>query len=116
MDKLVKPLYQPLYDAIQAGRAILTAGRVHPDIPVIQDVGHALPTDGEVRHIGFGCFLANVGGEDISFDGGGAMTREEQDGKWVYSWTYLTGSREALLAMGYPWDEVRVAVDELMAQ
>ncbi len=98
---------------VEEGGAVLTAGEIHDDIPTIHGVSHhegaRLHTDDEVRHLGWGFFLAMVGGEKISFDAGGAMRRAE-----TFSWSPLIASAEALAAMGYDMDAARAAISGLV--
>lgn len=92
--------------------AVLVAGKVHDDLPTIQEVSHRegarLKTDGEVQHHGFGLFSAKVGDEKISFDGGGAMRRAD-----TFSWCPLIASVDQLAAMGYDLDAAKAAIVEL---
>jgi len=97
---------------VEEGGAVLVAGKV-ADLPTIQEVSNRetarLKTTSEVRHAGYGLFLAKVGDDTISFDGGGAMRRAE-----TFSWCPLVASAEALAAMGYDLEAARAAISELI--
>jgi len=97
----------------EEGGAVLVAGKVHADLPTIQEVSNRetarLKTTSEVSHIGFGLFLAKVGDEEISFDGGAAMYRADS-----FSWCRLVASTEALAAVGYDLDAARAAISSLI--
>lgn len=109
-------MYQELIDNLKKGNAILTAGSLHEDIPTIHNVSNhpdaILQVDDEVRHAGFGLFLAKVGDTDISFNGGGAMRRVENESE-SYSYTFLSASPKQLESMGYDIDKVLTAVKSL---
>jgi hypothetical protein len=111
---------------LDEGTAVLTGREIHPDIPTIHDVGHQegrrLRTDGEVKHLGFGCFVARVSEDRVSFDGGGAMyhaeSTEEQKERWSYGfgWTLYRGPRAYIEKTGYDFDAVTKAVVELLEE
>jgi len=102
---------------VKDGRAVLTAGEIHPDIPRIHDVGHRdgcrLQTSTQVGHHGFGFFSAKVNGDLISFDAGGAMNRATDGEKYSFSWTDLRASAAALDALGYDLDAAQRALEHL---
>ncbi len=104
---------QEMCNIVQAGGAVLVAGKVHEDLPTIQQVsqrdGARLKVDTPVGHHGYGLFAAKVGGEMISFDGGGAMRRAG-----TFGWCPLVASPEALAAMGYNLEAVEAAISELI--
>jgi hypothetical protein len=104
---------QDMLKIVEEGGAVLVAGKVHADLPTIQEVGHTetarLKTTSEVRHEGFGLFVADVGDDTISFDGGGAMYRADS-----FSWCRLVASTEALAAMGYHLEGARAAISSLV--
>jgi len=106
---------QILKEHLTAGNAILTAGNLHDNIPTIHNISHrdgaSLKVDSEVLHAGFGCFYAKVGGRDITFDGGGAMTRIAD-----ISYTLLQATPEQLESMGYDIEEVLASVEELISE
>lgn len=110
-------MYDKLLNLVNEGQAILTAGKLHPDIPTIHDVGNRdsqhLKTDSPVEHCGFGLFIAKVGEAEISFDGGGAMNREEDGAGTRYSWTLLRARAEQLEALNYDLEKVRAALSTL---
>ena len=113
--------YKRMLDLLVNGVGVLTTSGVHDDLPTIQDVGRRegqrLQVVTEVRHAGMGLFLAQApfGGKDISFDGGGAMqSAEDEDGKWLFSFTPLRcDSQEQLVSMGYDYEAAIAAVEEL---
>ena len=109
-----KEAYQKMLDGLSSTVGVLTSHEIHSDIPTIQQVGHRdgcrLRCDAEVRHAGWGLFLAEVKGKKFSFDGGGAMKR--CDG---FSWTPLRFDKPGLADLGYDADAVRRALEELMA-
>ena len=103
--------YQVLLDKINSGYAILTAGRIHDDIPTIHDVGHSLKTDIPVNHMGFGFFESRVNGNSITFDAGGAMKREkDSEDNTLFSWTCLFADQSQLDSMGYDLIKVKSAL------
>ena len=106
--------YQVLLDKVNSGTAILTAGRIHDNIPTIHDIGHNLPIDSnsEVRHVGFGFFEAKVNDDYITFDGGGAMYRlTDNDGNNILSWCVLDANSGQLESMGYNLESVKSALE-----
>ena len=109
-----KEAYQKMLDSMSSTTGVLTSHEVHPDIPTIHQVGHRdgcrLRCDAEVRHAGFGLFLAEVNGKKFSFDGGGAMRRCHG-----FSWTPLRFDEPGLADLGYDADAVRQALEELIA-
>lgn len=106
---------QILLDHVNQGTAVLTAGRIHENIPTIHDVSHRdgarLKTDSEVGHFGFGHFEALVGTQNVAFAGGGLMNRTES-----FSWTVLRANPNQLHVMGYDLAEVKDALVELISQ
>lgn len=106
--------YAKMLETLSATTGVLTAGEIHPDIPTIHDVGYRegcrLRCTTEVRHAGWGLFLAEVAGKRFSFDGGGAMTRAE-----TFSWTLLRFDTPGFAELGYNADAVRAALTELAA-
>lgn len=104
---------QGMLELVDKGRAVLVTGKLHDDLPTIQEVSHhegaRLKTTTEVNHAGFGLFTAKVDDQTICFDGGGAMRRGDS-----FSWCPLTASTEALAAMGYDLGAARAAINELI--
>jgi len=87
---------------LDGGHAVLTAGKLHPDLPAIHEVGPGRTVDTpEVRHLGFGTFK----GGDYTFRGGGAMTRSGP-----ISWTTLSGPDPDSV---YDFQAAKAAVAEL---
>jgi len=111
--------YQELLRQVENGGAILTAGRIHPDIPIIQEVGHQegmpLKCLSEVKHLGFGFFRGETQHGEFSFDGGGAMNQVKDGDKWLFGWTSLRASAEVLGDLGYDLDKVAQALESLIA-
>ena len=112
--------YEKMAQYLSEDIGVLTAGEIDGRIPTIHDVGRRegqrLQVVTEVRHAGFGLFLAQApaGGRDISFDGGGAMYHaENDDGGCGFGWTLLRGTREQLESMGYDFDAALDAIREL---
>jgi len=104
--------YQKLLDIVNDNTAILTAGKIHDDIPTIHDVGHSLITDHEVIHCGFGLFRSKVLGKDIYFDGGGAMlTLYDNNDDYIVSYTRLSADHDQLVSMGYNLERVKLALE-----
>ena len=106
--------YQVLLDYVNSGTAILTAGKIHDNIPTIHDIGHNLPIDSnsEVRHVGFGFFEAKVNDDCITFDGGGAMNRlTDNDRNNILSWCILGANSGQLESMGYNLESVKSALE-----
>ena len=103
-----------MLETLSETTGVLTSNQIHPDIPTIHQVGHRegchLRCDTEVRHCGFGLFVAEVGGKRFTFDGGAAMHR--CDG---FSWTPLRFDVPGLVELGYDVDAVRAALNELLA-
>jgi len=92
-----------ILDQMQQGQGFLFTGDMGY---CLQAPGHregaTLRTDAEVRHAGYGVFLARVGTRDISFCGGGAMTTvRDDDGEYMFSYTALGATQEQLDSMGY---------------
>lgn len=110
-DSISKEDAQFLLNKLNEGRAILTAGRIHENVPTIHDVGtgdrQTIKTDTPVDHAGYGLFIAKKNGETITFDGGGAMSRLE-----TVSFTILRPT-DLAKEMGYNFDIVRAALEEL---
>ena len=109
-----KEAYVKMLETLSATTGVLTATEIHPDIPTVHDISHRegcrLRCDTELRHAGFGLFLAEVGGKRFSFDGGGAMIRAE-----TFSWTPLRFDKPGLAELGYDVEAVRAALAELAA-
>lgn len=101
---------QSMLNRVSEGDAVLTAGEIHPDIPTIHNVGHRdgqrINVGAEVRHAGFGCFIADSPLGRISFDGGGAMQRAPS-----FSWTPLSGP---VAEYGYDFDAAQTALESLL--
>lgn len=108
-----KEAYRKMLDSMSSTVGVLTSHEVHPDIPTIHQVGQRdgcrLKCDTEVRHAGWGLFLAKVGGKQFSFDGGGAMMRCES-----FSWSPLRFDTPGFAELGYDLAAVRAALEELM--
>jgi len=106
--------FEKMLDTLNSTTGVLTSGEVHPDIPTIHDIsrweGCRLRCDTEVRHAGWGLFLAEAGGKRFSFDGGGAMRRAE-----TFSWTPLRFDEPGFSELGYNLEAVRAALQKLMA-
>lgn len=108
-----KNIYEYILKQVEEhGSGILLDTNIHGDIPTIHDVGRdRLPTDSPVKHIGHGCFTANVGDGTISFDGGGWMNKVYAgDGKYLFGWTYLRATADQRKAMGYDLEKVKAAL------
>ena len=109
-----KQAYAAMLEALSGTTGVLTSHEVHPDIPTVHQVGHRegcrLKCDTEVRHAGWGLFLAEIGGTRLSFDGGGAMHRSEG-----FSWTPLRCDAPCFEALGYDVAAVRAALEALLA-
>ena len=109
-----KEAYVKMLEILNATTAVVTATQIHPDIPTVHDISHRegcrLRCDTELRHAGFGLFLAEVGGKRFSFDGGGAMRRAE-----TFSWTPLRFETPGLAELGYDVEAAREALTELAA-
>jgi len=109
-----KEAYAKMLETLTATAGVLTATQIHPDIPTIHDISHRqgcrLRCTTEVRHAGWGLFVAEIGGKRFSFDGGGAMRRSE-----TFSWTPLRFDAPALAELGYDVEAVRAALTELAA-
>jgi hypothetical protein len=98
---------QALIGRLEDGQAFLFTGS--PDGYTIHDVGYgdrALPTSNEVRHVGFGLFMAHVpGGHDakseISFDAGGALAEIADGENYRLAYTPLRATADQLENMGY---------------
>ena len=106
--------YQVLLDKVNSGTAILTAGKIHDNIPTIHDIGHSLPIDSnsKVEHMGFGYFIAEVNGDSITFDGGGAMNNlVDSNGDNILSWCVLGANSGQLESMGYNLESVKSALE-----
>jgi len=93
------------------GTGVLTSSEIHPDIPLIHDVGHALKILGEVQHMGFGFFNAKTENGSVNFDGGGAMKRVNGDDGEPFSWCPFSGE---IADTGYNVNKVRKAIEELL--
>ena len=106
--------YAAMLETLNGTTGVLTSQHVHPDIPTIHEVGCRdkcrLRCDTEVRHAGWGLFLAEVGGKQLSFDGGGAMRRGD-----TFSWTPLRFDTPGFAELGYDAGAVRAALEELTA-
>ena len=106
--------YAKMLGTLSATTGVLTSHEVHAAIPTIHDISHhegcRLRCTTEVRHAGWGLFLAEIGGKRFSFDGGGAMMRAES-----FSWTLLRFDKPGLAELGYDLDGVRAALTELAA-
>jgi hypothetical protein len=106
--------YTEMLEMLTVTTGVLTSAPIHPAIPTIHQVGHRegcrLRCDTEVRHAGWGLFLADVGGKKFSFDGGGAMRRAE-----TFSWSPLRFDAPGLVDLGYDLVAVRKALEELLA-
>ena len=103
---------QKMRDYLLEGQAVLVAGSISPDIPTIHDVGqregHALQTQEEVKHAGFGFFFAG----DWMFDGGGAMNHSKG-----FSWTLLLSRiGDDPATIGYDMPRVLSAVEALITE
>jgi len=108
MDK--REAFEKMLEILEQGDGVLTAPAIHPDIPTIDDVGNntgrRIRTLTEVRHCGFGLFMAETPHGSISFDGGGAMSRCEE-----FSFTPLRVREPGALAwMGYDAERAKAAV------
>ena len=70
----------------ETGLPIIFASNIlHEDLVTIHQMK-------KFEHEGFGLFYRKFGDRQVNFDGGGAMKREyDQDGKYIVSWTYVTG-------------------------
>jgi len=118
--------YQQMLDRVNDGGAVLTTSGVHPDIPTIDEVGtrngQRLQCTTEVRHCGFGLFMAGTPSGQFCFDGGGAMQRaQDDDGNWQFSWCPLTAKSadyakfdDILSDLGYDRQAVKVALESLI--
>jgi len=104
--------YQVLLDKVNEGHAILTAGRIHDDIPTIHDCGHSLKSDIDIVHCGFGLFRGRILDQDYFFDAGGAMNRiTDSNSDYIESWTILSASHDQLITMGYNIESVKLALE-----
>ena len=104
--------YQVLLDLVKDDIPILTAGKIHDDIPTIHDIGHNLITDIPVIHCGFGLFRSKVNDKNIYFDAGGAMIRlKDSDDNTIVSYTKLDASESQLKSLGYDINKVKSALE-----
>ena len=106
--------FDKMLETLNSTTGVLTSAPIHQDIPTIHDVSHRegcrLRCNTEVRHAGWGLFMAEVGGKRFSFDGGGAMKRAK-----TFSWTPLRFDEPGFSELGYPLETVRAAIQKLMA-
>lgn len=110
--------YEYMLKVLDGGNGVLTAGEIHPDIPLIHDVGQRegqrLQSATPVKHCGWGLFTATTTSGGLSFDGGGAMYRAtDEDGKHAFSWTVLRAYAQVQQELGYDAAAVRAAIEEL---
>ena len=104
--------YRKLLDVVKENRAIVTASKIHEDIPTIHDIAGEYHSS--VRHLGFGLFRGETPDGSFTFDAGRAMrTMYDEEGKYILSWTPLSASPEVLAELGYNMDAVRVALEGL---
>ena len=126
--------YEKMLEYLDSGIGVLTASEIHPDIPLIHDVGHRhhrLRTKTEVQHARFGRFIANTASGCVYFHAGGAMhNAKHEDGSRTFSWTQLVGFPSSqtiyldddyneeiggiiMREIGYDFDAAKAAVREL---
>lgn len=105
---LTKKLLKDWSDALSVGKGVLTAGKVHDDIPTIHQVGPGsrIDTGARVEHQGFGSMKAG----NFRFYAGGSMYDRD-----VCSWTpFYTITGESVGEV-YDLEAAKAAVEELLA-
>lgn len=98
-----------LLKELKRGNAVLTAQKIHDDIPTIHEVGKPKYWS-TVKHLGMGMFRGETGNGTFDFDGGGAMNRAGN-----LSWTRLNAERDVLRDLKYNTGKVKKALMELLA-
>jgi len=109
-------VYREMLEIVNKGLGILTAGRIHPDIPTIHNF---CPKEyfASIAHHGWGVFSGRTPSGGFNFNAGGAMTtRDIEGGGWI-SFTPLWYDNEQVLQdLGYSLKRVRKALLELIEQ
>ena len=102
---------------LDAYGAVLTAARIHADVPTIHDInnrkGARLQTKTEVKHLGFGFFEAMTESGKLTFEGGGALRRAPNGENSDLGWCPLYADPGVLDDLGYDRAAVRAALESI---
>lgn len=107
----MKQVYEKLIRSVMDGVPILTATKIHDDIPTIHTFAGKYHSS--VNHIGFGCFVGKTENGEFTFYGGGAMNRDTLTNGNYFCWCPLGASKKVLKDLNYDSEKVLNALNIL---